>query len=226
MLPTDLAPAIGLCGRSHGLAQHAGADLWRERERAPTLRAMVRRLVVGLGLTAALTGCDQLWDARGDATAPPPPIAAPQPNPKPESEPESSVPKGIAAELISVTDGDTVKVRVGGKVERVRLIGIDTPETKNSPRGPQPFADEATAAVTKLLGDGKLRLRLDAEERDRYGRLLAYIYADDGTFINEAMIRKGWARSLRVPPNVRHAKHFDALADEARRARRGIWANR
>jgi len=129
----------------------------------------------------------------------------------------------LDARLVRVTDGDTISVTLGGKRERVRLIGIDTPETKHSPRGPQPFADEATDALRGLLGRHPLQLRLDAEERDRYGRLLAYVYAND-VFVNEAMVRQGWARALRIPPNVRHAKTFDRLAREARRGRLGIWA--
>ncbi|MEM6297013.1 MAG: thermonuclease family protein, partial [Myxococcota bacterium] len=145
------------------------------------------------------------------------------PAPKRAAEAKDETPS-LSATLMKVTDGDTIVVKLDGKRERVRLVGIDTPETANSPRGPQPYADEATAALERLLGRGRLALRFDAEERDHYGRLLAYVYASDGTFVNEAMVRDGWARALRVPPNVRHAKHFESLAREARRARRGIWA--
>ena len=130
----------------------------------------------------------------------------------------------VAATLMSVTDGDTIVVKLDGRRERVRLIGIDTPETEHSPRGPQPYSDEATAALKNLLGRGRVSLRFDAEERDHYGRLLAYVYAADGTFVNEAMVRDGWARAIRIPPNVRHAKRFESLARAARRADRGIWA--
>lgn len=129
----------------------------------------------------------------------------------------------LDARLIRVTDGDTIVVDVDGKRERIRLIGIDTPETKHSRRGAEPLADEATDALRTHLGRHPLQLRLDAEERDHYGRLLAYVYAND-VFVNEAMVRDGWARALRVPPNVRHAKRFDRLAREARRRRLGIWS--
>jgi micrococcal nuclease len=188
---------------------------------------------------AALLGCEPLEQA------PPPPRPTvpsipdapkpkPKPKPKPETEPKpKSAPvastatddtPALSATLVSVTDGDTIVVKLDGKRERVRLIGIDTPETANSPRGPQPFADEATAALKRHLGRGRVELRFDAEERDHYGRLLAYVYAADGTFANEALVREGWARALRVPPNVRHAKHFESLARAARRERRGMWA--
>lgn len=154
--------------------------------------------------------------------------ATPEPEaaPKPERAPAPAAhddTRAAKATLVSVTDGDTIVVKLDGKRERVRLIGIDTPETANSPRGPQPFADEATDTLKTLLGPGRVELRFDAEERDHYGRLLAYVYAADGTFVNEALVRDGWARAIRVPPNVRHAERFESLARAARRERRGIW---
>lgn len=152
------------------------------------------------------------------------PKAVPRPERAPAAEAADETPAAKAT-LVSVTDGDTIVVKLDGKRERVRLIGIDTPETANSPRGPQPFADEATDALKTLLGRGRVALRFDAEERDHYGRLLAYVYAADGTFVNEALVRDGWARAIRVPPNVRHAKRFESLARAARRERRGMWGS-
>ncbi len=219
-IPSSIAPPI--CTRSptttarHTCSRPATAKTTAEAFASAPSRP--GRLAIQCAL-ALLCACDLFAPPPRPEPAQPPPIATPP------AETERSTP-GVRATLVSVTDGDTIKVRTGGKVERVRLIGIDTPETKNSPRGPQPFAEEATAAVTRLLGGGELILRLDAEERDRYGRLLAYVYADDGTFVNEAMIREGWARPLRVPPNVAHAKQFDALSSAARNARRGIWSGR
>ncbi len=196
---------------------------------------------VFLWATVGLVACDEVPSRPDPASpAPPPPIfsqvpvdetpakPAPRASKKPADESRKSAEAAptepaLDARLVRVTDGDTISVKVDGKRESVRLIGIDTPETKHSPRGPQPFADEATDALRGLLGRHPLQLRLDAEERDRYGRLLAYVYAND-VFVNEAMIRQGWARALRIPPNVRHAKTFDRLAREARRERLGIWA--
>ena len=178
--------------------------------------------VTAILIATALLGCEPLEQA------PPPPRptlpTVPEP-PEPEavqSDAADDTP-ATSATLMSVTDGDTIVVKLDGKRERVRLIGIDTPETANSPRGPQPFADEATKALERLLGRGRVELRFDAEERDHYGRLLAYVYAADGKFVNEALVRDGWARAIRVPPNVRHAKHFESLARAARRERRGMW---
>lgn len=202
---------------------------------AISLRFLFSWTIVGLA------ACDQ--PPSDPAPPPPPPIFSqvpaeakaperpgPSKAPKLERKSEAAKPEAssdepsIDAHLIRITDGDTIVVDVDGKRERIRLIGINTPETKHSPRGPQPFADEATDALRQLLGRHPLQLRLDAEERDHYGRLLAYVYAND-TFVNEAMVRQGWARAMRIPPNVRHAKEFDRLASAARRARLGIWVS-
>lgn len=183
----------------------------------------LRGCSLAAALVAALAGCD----AAEPSPAPPPPIvprASKGPAAKDEPvRPEVHATPGIEARLVRITDGDTIVVEVDGQRERVRLIGIDTPETKHSPRGPEPFADEATNALRSLLADSPLTLRLDAEERDRYGRLLAYVYVGE-EFVNAQMVRQGWARALRIPPNVRHAKELERLASEARRAQRGLWS--
>lgn len=122
-----------------------------------------------------------------------------------------------------VTDGDTIHVRIEDRDERVRYIGVDTPETEHSPRGPQPFGEEASEANRRLVEGQHVRLVLDVEERDRYGRLLAYVHLEDGTFVNATLVREGYAKQLTVPPNVRHAEEFRRLEREARQARRGLW---
>jgi len=108
----------------------------------------------------------------------------------------------------------------------VRLIGIDTPETGAAGGPRECFAREATAALTRLVPPGEaVRLERDAEERDRYGRLLAYVRRTrDGRFVNAALVGAGYAVPLTIPPNVRHAERFVRLAREARAARRGLWA--
>ena len=120
-----------------------------------------------------------------------------------------------------VADGDTVRVRIdGGREERVRYIGIDTPEVTSD----ECFADEAAAFNERLVAGREVRLELDAEERDRYGRLLAYVYAGD-LLVNAELLRKGYAQPLTVPPNVRFADRFKRLARDARREGRGLWAS-
>ena len=120
-----------------------------------------------------------------------------------------------------VADGDTVRVRIdGGREERVRYIGIDTPEVTSD----ECFAAEATAYNERLVAGRRVRLELDAEERDRYGRLLAYVYAGD-RFVNAELLRNGYAQPLTVPPNVRFEDRFRRLAREARREGKGLWAS-
>jgi micrococcal nuclease len=129
------------------------------------------------------------------------------------------------ARVVRVVDGDTIVVVRGGAQERVRYIGVDTPETVK-PRTPvQCFGKKASAFNHRLVEGRSVRLVADAEERDRYGRLLAYVYrADDGLFVNAELVRRGFATTLTIPPNVRYAERFRALAAEARRAGRGLWS--
>jgi micrococcal nuclease len=122
-----------------------------------------------------------------------------------------------------VSDGDTVRVRLdSGRVERVRYIGIDAPETPKPDSAGECFGDRARAANARLVGDRDVRLELDVEERDRYGRLLAYVRRD-GVLVNERLVRDGYARVLTVPPNVRHAQRFLRAERDARRAGSGLW---
>jgi micrococcal nuclease len=129
------------------------------------------------------------------------------------------------ARVLRVVDGDTILVSRDGAKERVRLIGVDTPETVK-PRTPvQCFGKKASAFTHRLLDGRRVRLVQDVEERDRYGRLLAYVYrADDGLFVNAELARGGYAVPLTIPPNVRFAERFRTLAAEARRAGRGLWS--
>jgi micrococcal nuclease len=129
------------------------------------------------------------------------------------------------ARVLRVVDGDTILVAVSGREERVRYIGVDTPETVKPNTRVQCFGKRASAANHRLVDGRAVRLVADAEARDRYGRLLAYVYrADDGLFVNEALIRRGYATTLTIAPNVRFADRFAALAGQARDAGRGLWS--
>ena len=139
------------------------------------------------------------------------------------AEPEAAEPVGMVGRVTRITDGDTIHVEIDGQDERVRYIGIDTPETEHSPRGAQAFGAEAMEANRRLVENRTVRLVLDVEPRDRYGRLLAYVYLDE-TFVNAELVREGFAKQLTVPPNVRHADEFRRLEREAREAQRGLWA--
>ncbi len=115
-----------------------------------------------------------------------------------------------------VIDGDTIVIEGG---ERVRYIGMDTPEM----RPIEAFGEAATEANRELVEGRTVRLVLDVERRDRYERLLAYVYVD-GTFVNAALVRRGLAQIATYPPNVRHEAEFLRLQREAREAGRGLWS--
>lgn len=131
-----------------------------------------------------------------------------------------------AAVVTRVVDGDTLDVDLGGRTERVRLLGIDTPESVKPGTPVQCFAKEATRRLQALLpSDTPVRLVRDVEERDRYGRLLAYVYRQpDQLFVNLDLVRGGYAHVLTFRPNVTHADELTQAASEARRTPRGLWA--
>ena len=129
------------------------------------------------------------------------------------------------ARVQRVVDGDTIVVRLDGRTERVRYIGMDTPESVKPGTPVQCFAKKASAENERLVAGREVRLVPDVEQRDRYGRLLAYVYrASGGPMVNEVLVRSGYARPLTIPPNVRHAEQFVALAGQAREAGRGLWS--
>lgn len=129
------------------------------------------------------------------------------------------------AVVVRVVDGDTVRVRLDSREEAVRLIGIDTPETHGRGGLRECFGAEATSQLRDLLPPGTpVRLVRDAEARDRYRRLLAYVYRQkDGLFVNLDLARRGFAAPLTIPPNVAHADEFVAAAAEAREQSLGLW---
>lgn len=127
-------------------------------------------------------------------------------------------------EVVEVVDGDTIKVRLGGEVETVRYIGMDTPETVHPIRGVEPYGIEASEQNRQLVAGRRVRLEFDVEKRDRYGRLLAYVYVDT-LFVNAELLRRGYAQLMTVPPNVRYVDLFRRLQTEAREAGRGLWAD-
>ncbi len=124
-----------------------------------------------------------------------------------------------------VVDGDTVEVRLGRRTERVRLLGIDTPETVKPGAPVDCFGPEASARTKALLPDGtEVRLTRDTEARDRFDRLLAYLVrARDDLFVNRALVADGYARTLSIEPNDAHRADLAAAEREARAAGRGLW---
>jgi micrococcal nuclease len=124
--------------------------------------------------------------------------------------------------VVRVVDGDTIHVRIGDRVETVRYIGVNTPETHHPRRGEEPGGREAFAVNRQLVTGKQVRLELDVQERDRYRRMLAYVWIGE-TMINAELVRLGYAQVMTIPPNVRHQALFVELQRDAREARRGLW---
>ncbi|MFN8040679.1 MAG: thermonuclease family protein [Acidimicrobiales bacterium] len=131
-----------------------------------------------------------------------------------------------AATVVRTVDGDTVVVRPDGQGAEatVRLIGIDTPETKKPNTPVECFGTQASARLADLLPPGAaVLLEPDVEARDRYGRQLAYVHRSDGLFVNLAMVADGYADGLTIAPNVAHEPELRAAVRAARDTRAGLW---
>jgi micrococcal nuclease len=127
------------------------------------------------------------------------------------------------ARVTRVVDGDTVEATVDGRTEDVRYIGIDTPESVKPETPVECYALAASHFNERLVEGETVRLDFDAERRDVYGRLLAYVHLGD-RFVNADLVRLGYARTLTIPPNTRYADLFDRLERQAAGAARGLWS--
>ena len=138
-----------------------------------------------------------------------------------------------ALTVTRAVDGDTLQLSNG---EKVRLIGVDTPESSNNSklrRDAKRTGQDAkeiikmgkeAAAFTRDLVQGKnVRLEFDVQKRDKYGRLLAYAFLEDGTFVNAEIMKAGYAQVMTIPPNVKYQELFLKLEREARESKRGLW---
>ena len=117
-----------------------------------------------------------------------------------------------------VVDGDTVEL--GGGVGKARLIGIDTPEVYG---GVECFGREASAYAERQLDGERVRFTVGREERDRYGRVLVYLWLEDGRSFNAMLVSRGYAQPLTIAPNDEYAANFVALSRRARRRSAGLW---
>jgi micrococcal nuclease len=131
--------------------------------------------------------------------------------------------KATTVEVTRVVDGDTVEVSLDGHTEDVRYIGIDTPETVKPGAPIECFGPEAHDFNERLVDGKTVRLDFDAERRDVYGRLLAYVHVGN-TFVNAELVREGYATTLTIAPNDRYADMFKRLEREASSAGRGLWS--
>src|SRR5262245_20710130 len=129
----------------------------------------------------------------------------------------------VSTDLLSrIVEGDTIYDQLADRVEKVRYIGVDSPEIHHPVKGEEP-GGRAAATVNRGLVEGRrVRLELDVQTRDRWGRLQAYVWVGD-TMINAELIRLGYAHVMTVPPNVRYQELFVKLQREAREGGRGLW---
>lgn len=129
------------------------------------------------------------------------------------------------AKVLRVIDGDTIEVEfiVGGKA-KVRYIGIDTPEFVDSRTSVECFGKEASSKNKELVEDKEVELEKDVSETDKFGRLLRYVYTSDGLFVNEFMVKEGYAHAATFPPDVKYQEVLRWAQDEAQGQNRGLWA--
>lgn len=128
-------------------------------------------------------------------------------------------------EIFKFVDGDTFwVVNEKGQNEKIRLIGINTPEARRTGRTEvEYFGKEASDYVKKILTGRKVRLEFDVQRYDRYKRTLAYVYLDDGRFLNALLVKEGYASVATFPPNVKYSEYFAKLEKEARTRKKGMW---
>ena len=136
--------------------------------------------------------------------------------------PRAAEPASAWAYVVRAVDGDTIEVRVGGRLEDVRYIGVDTPETVKPDTPVQCFGPQASHFDHRLVEHRRVRLVFGVERRDVYGRLLSYVYLGK-RFVNAELVRRGFARTLTIAPNDRYAERFKRLEIAAAKAGRGLW---
>ena len=141
-------------------------------------------------------------------------------------EKESTALSTNSYQVVKVVDGDTIDVNMDGKVERLRLIGIDTPETVDPRKPVQCFGKEASNKAKELLTGKSVGLEADGSqgEQDKYGRLLRYVILPDGTNFNLFMIRQGYAHEYTYDEAYKYQAEFKAAQVEAQNAEKGLWS--
>ena len=138
----------------------------------------------------------------------------------------TTLPHGANATVVRVVDGDTLIAKIGSSIQRIRLIGMDTPETVDPRKPVQCYGPQASKHTKSLLPPGTpVRLVRDAEAHDVYGRTLAYVYrAADNLFVDRELLVDGYARTLTIPPNDAHESDLAAAQHTAEVAGKGLWS--
>ena len=166
-------------------------------------------------LSSLLGGC-LIQTPKLTTGEPAPKNAPPQITIEPAPQTEAS-PQLTEATVVRVIDGDTIEVDIGGRLYKVRYIGIDTPEIG------RPGADEATAFNTQLVSGKTVYLEKDVSETDRYGRLLRYVWIDE-SMVNAVLVANGYAQVSTYPPDVKYQQDFLELQKQAEANSSGLWA--
>jgi micrococcal nuclease len=147
-------------------------------------------------------------------------------------------PRTLPAEVISITDGDTIVIRLQGRKERVHLIGINAPESQENPKAKKDslrtgedlktiieMGQRSTRFVKTVLRPvDHVSIEFDVQERDRFGRLLGYVWLPDGRMLNEEIVRAGYANLMTYPPNVKYWERLEKACRDAREAKKGLLA--
>lgn len=142
---------------------------------------------------------------------------------QPAAAPVAEASKYLTAKVTKVVDGDTIDVLIGDKKETVRFVLVDTPETKHPSKPIEPFGPEASEFTTDMLEGKEVKLEKDVSERDKYGRLLMYVWLDD-KMVNELLLEKGLARVAIYQPDVKYVDKFREIQKKAQQAGTGIWS--
>jgi micrococcal nuclease len=171
--------------------------------RLPRLPSLGAIALLGVLVVALLSGGEDASDPGGGA----------------EGEVEG---KRLRAQVVDVVDGDTIEVLIDGVEEDLRYIGIDTPESVAPGEPVECFGPEASELNRRLVEGETVRLVFDAERRDHYGRLLAYVFVGP-TFVNAELVRRGYATTLTIAPNDSRAALFDRLEQRAGNEGLGLW---
>jgi len=147
------------------------------------------------------------------------PYPAAVPTPTPILPTPNSNPNIVTAKVVNVVDGDTFKIESG---ETVRMIGIDTPETVHPSKPAQCYGKEASSKTQDLLEGKEIKLEKDVSEKDKYGRLLRYVYVGE-IFVNEYLVKEGFAVSSSYPPDIKYQDKFVEAQRKAREENKGLW---
>jgi micrococcal nuclease len=138
---------------------------------------------------------------------------------------KTAIPANEQYAVLRIIDGDTIVVKINGKEERVRLIGLDTPETVDPRKIVECFGKEASEEAKRILAENSVRLETDPSQniRDKYGRLLAYVFLNDGTNFNKMMIENGYGYEYAYDVPYKYQKEFQSAEKSAKANKKGLW---